>query len=311
MAGSPVAIDGPDAGRPSPPAGRSLCVTGATGTLGRAFARVCGARGWPHRLLSRRDMDIAAPASVAAALDTLTPWAVVNTAGYVRVDDAEGEPERCFRENATGPATLAGACAARGIALVTFSSDLVFDGRKGAPYVEGDAVNPLNVYGRSKAEAEARVLDVHPGALVVRTSAFFGPWDEYNFVTAVLRALAAGEPFRAASDAVVSPTYVPDLVGACLDLLAAERTGLVHVATAGAVTWADLARRAAAAASVPDPGLQAVRTDALHLRAPRPSYSALASERGGSLPPLADALARFVGERRPGGAEPPAAARAS
>src|SRR5215213_9355120 len=242
------------------PRGRPLCVTGATGTLGRAFARVCSDRGWPYRLLRRQDMDIAAPASVAAALDALTPWAVVNTAGYVRVDDAEGEPERCFRENAAGPAALAGACAARGIGLVTFSSDLVFDGRKGAPYAEGDAVNPLNVYGRSKAAAEARVLAVHPAALVVRTSAFFGPWDEHNFVTAVLRALAAGEPFRAASDAVVSPTYVPDLVGACLDLLAAGRTGLVHAATAGAVTWADLARRAAAAASVPDQGLQAVRT---------------------------------------------------
>jgi dTDP-4-dehydrorhamnose reductase len=285
-----------------------LCVTGATGTLGRAIARVCDARGWPYHLLSRQDMDIAAPASVGAALDALAPWAVVNTAGYVRVDDAEGEPERCFRENAAGPAALAGACAARGLGLVTFSSDLVFDGRKGAPYAESDAVHPLNVYGRSKVAAEAGVLAAHPGALVVRTSAFFGPWDEHNFVAAVLRALAAGEPFRAASDAVVSPTYVPDLAGACLDLLAAGQTGLVHVATAGAVTGADRARRAAAAAGVPDRGLEAVPTDALRLRAPRPRYSALTSERGVALPPLADALERYVRERR--AADPAAGAAA-
>jgi dTDP-4-dehydrorhamnose reductase len=95
------------------PRGRPLCVTGATGTLGRAFARVCSDRGWPYRLLRRQDMDIAAPASVAAALDALTPWAVVNTAGYVRVGDAEGEPERCFRENASGPTVMSAGGTAR------------------------------------------------------------------------------------------------------------------------------------------------------------------------------------------------------
>jgi dTDP-4-dehydrorhamnose reductase len=77
------------------------------------------------------------------------------------------------------------------------------------PYVESDPPAPLNVYGRSKAEAERRVLECHPAALVVRTSAFFGPWDEYNYVALVLRALRAGKPFLAATDLVVSPTYVP------------------------------------------------------------------------------------------------------
>jgi dTDP-4-dehydrorhamnose reductase len=290
---------GPAATSPLP--GRPLCLNGATGTLGRAFARVCDARGLPYRLLSRQDMDIAVPDSVAAALDALAPWGVVNTAGYVRVDDAEREPERCFRENADGPAVLAAACAARGVALITFSSDLVFDGTKGAPYVERDRVNPLNVYGRSKAAAEARVLDAHPGALVVRTSAFFGPWDEHNFVSIALRALAAGERFVATSDVVVSPTYVPDLAGTCLDLLAAGRSGLMHVATAGAVTWAELALRAATAAGVDARGLDARPMAALRLPAPRPRYSPLVSERGVSLPPLDDALARYVRQRWPAG----------
>jgi dTDP-4-dehydrorhamnose reductase len=273
---------------------RVLAITGATGTLGRAFARVCAARGIAHRLLSRAKMDIADAASVRAALDGISPWAVVNAAAYVRVDDAEREPERCLRENAEGPAILAAECAARGIPLVTFSSDLVFDGMKGAPYVESDPVAPLNVYGRSKAGAEARVLDAHAAALVVRTAAFFGPWDAHNFVTVALRELAAGRAFAAADDATVSPTYVPDLANACLDLLIDGERGIWHLATPGAVTWIELARRAAALAGVDAPRLEPRSTRELGLTAPRPLYTALASERGWPMPPLDDALARYV-----------------
>src|SRR5205085_2525636 len=99
------------------------------------------------------------------------------TAGYVRVAEAEREPERCFRENAAGAEVLAQACAKYSIPFVTFSSDLVFDGRLGRAYVESDAPYPTCVYGSSKAEAERRIAAAHPGSLLVRTSAFFGPWD--------------------------------------------------------------------------------------------------------------------------------------
>src|SRR5918997_1654531 len=82
------------------------------------------------------------------------PWAVINAAGYVRVDDAEQDRACCFRENADGAAILAEACETRGLGLVTFSSDLVFDGRATSPYNESAAPLPLNVYGESKAAAE-------------------------------------------------------------------------------------------------------------------------------------------------------------
>jgi dTDP-4-dehydrorhamnose reductase len=276
---------------------RTLLLTGATGTLGRAFARACRARAISYQLLTRAEMDIADLSSVSSALDQFGPWALVNAAGYVRVDDAEREPEVCRRENADGPAVLAGACAARGVALVTFSSDLIFDGSALRPYVEGDAPSPLGVYGRSKAEGEARVLEAHPSALVVRTSAFFGPHDEYNFVTAALRALADGRRFAAACDSVVSPTYVPDLVNACLDLLIDGECGLWHLANQGALSWAELARRAALLAGL-DAGLVEARpASSLGLVAPRPAYSALASERGSLLPPLESALTRYMSAR--------------
>ena len=274
---------------------RPLVITGARGTLGRSFARACEARGLAYRLLTRQEMDIADAGSVEAVLSAMGPWAVVNAAGFVRVDEAEERPEACRRENADGPATLAAACARRGIRLVAFSSDLVFDGRKATPYVESDPVAPLNVYGMTKAEGERRVLEAWPSALFVRTSAFFGPWDEYNFVTIALRALAAGERFAAADDALVSPTYVPDLVHATLDLLIDGERGLWHLANEGATTWAALAEGAAGVAGIESEGVERVPTAAL-AGAPRPRYSVLGSERGMLLPPLADALARYVSD---------------
>ncbi|MCU0758304.1 MAG: sugar nucleotide-binding protein [Steroidobacteraceae bacterium] len=271
-----------------------LLVTGATGTLGRAFGRLCEVRGLGCRLLRRSDMDIGDPQSVAAALDAARPWAVVNAAGYVRVDDAESDGERCERENAAGPRHLALACAARGIPLVTFSSDLVFDGRSTRPYLEHDPVAPLNAYGRSKARAEAAVLASHPGALVVRTSAFFGPWDAYNFLTRAIRTLRDGGELAAADDLVVSPTYVPDLVNACLDLLIDGANGIWHLANPGSVTWYEFARRAARLLEVPTGRLHAVGHRQFGWAAPRPQYVPLGSGRGSLLPPLEQALERYV-----------------
>jgi dTDP-4-dehydrorhamnose reductase len=277
-----------------------ILITGATGTLGRAFARICTERDLNFRLLSRAEMDIADADSVARALDRFEPWAVINTAGYVRVDEAENDIERCFRENTFGPATLAAVCACRGVGLVTFSSDLVFDGRQDAPYVETDNVRPLNVYGRSKAEAEKRVLDQHPSALVIRTSSFFGPWDEHNFVTLALRTLQARQPFVAAQDLTVSPTYVPDLVHHCVDLLIDREGGIWHLTNGEALTWADLARRAADQARVDTATLKLCRDHRSRLAAPRPRFSAMHSRRAFSMPSLDDALGRFFGERATG-----------
>lgn len=287
----------PPCADPPPPAdARPILVTGASGTLGRAFARLCSARGLAHRVLARAELDIADAGSVRRALDRFEPWAIVNAAGYVRVDEAEREPARCFRENADGPAQLARACAADGVALVTFSSDLVFDGRRDAPYVEDDRVAPLNVYGRSKARGEALALDAHPGALVVRTSAFFGPWDEHNFVCLLLRALRDGRPFEAASDITVSPTYVPDLVHACLDLLIDGEAGIWHLTNGEPMTWLELAHRAAAAAAHDPAGVCGRLAAEFGWPAPRPAYSALATRRSHPMPDVDTALTRWVQE---------------
>lgn len=282
---------------PCDPSARPILIAGAKGTLGAAFGRIAAMRGLPFRTVRRDEMDIADAASVARMLDALEPWAVVNAAGYVRVDDAEREPERCERENLQGPQILAKACRERSIRLITFSSDLVFDGALRRPYVETDEARPLGVYGRAKALAERLVLAANPETLVIRTAAFFGPWDEHNFVFEALCALLETGAFRAASDVVVSPTYVPDLVNAALDLLIDGESGLWHLANGGAMTWLDLARECARLAGIDASGLVGCPCRKLGFAAPRPAYCVLGSERGLLLPSLEDSLNRYVNER--------------
>lgn len=275
---------------------RAIAIAGATGTLGQAFARICERRGIPYCLLSRQDMDITDPKSVERVLDALNPWAVINATGYVRVDDAEKEPDLCWRINTTGAEILATSCVQRNLSLVSFSSDLVFDGSRSDPYLESHRVAPLNVYGLSKALAEELILAVHPCALVIRTSAFFGPWDDYNFLTIALRTLASGQPFSAAADLVISPTYVPDLVHATLDLLIDGECGLWHLANSGAIGWADLAKQVAQLAGLDATQVEACPAAGLGLIAPRPTYSALSSERGLLLPTLNQAIEQYLQE---------------
>ena len=275
----------------------TLAVTGATGTLGQAFARACQVRGLPCRLLSRDDMDIASEASVARALDQLRPWAIINAAGFVRVDDAERDPARCARENVDGAEILARAAAARGLKFLTFSSDLVFAGDKREPYRESDAPGPLSQYGRSKAEAERRVLSAAPDALVVRTSAFFGPWDAHNFLTVAMEKLRRDRPVRLPRDEVVSPTYVPDLVRVSLDLLLDDAEGLWHLCNRGASSFADLAWWVAERMNLPTDLIESCQMEQMPRRAPRPRYSVLTSERAAVMPPLEDALERYMRER--------------
>jgi dTDP-4-dehydrorhamnose reductase len=276
---------------------RELLITGARGTLGKAFAKLCEQRGLAFRLLDRQTLDIAHADAVEQAVRTYAPWALINAAGYCRVDDAERERDACHRDNSLGPTVLARACAARGVPLVTFSSDLVFDGLARSPYRESDGVAPLSVYGHSKAESERAVLHAHPGALVVRTSAFFGPWDLHNFVTMTLRTLARGARVTAAEDMTVSPTYVPDLVNATLDLLIDGASGIWHLANVGATSWAELGRRSADLRGYDPELVVPVASSSLGLTARRPAYSALDSERvSGLMPTLDAALERYAAE---------------
>jgi dTDP-4-dehydrorhamnose reductase len=277
-------------------ADRPLLIIGASGTLSRAFQRICTLRGLPVQVYGRTELDIADAAAIDGLIHRLHPWAVVNTAGYVQVDEAQRNPELCLRINAIGAANLAAACGRRGLPLVTYSSDLVFDGTKGERYDETDTPCPLNVYGASKAEAERRVLALFPDALVIRTSAFFGPWDEHNFLAQLFDALDRGQTFRAGHDEVVSPTYVPDLVHASLDLLIDQERGLWHLANDGRVSWYDFAVCAALRSGRRVDLIAPVNVATIAGAAARPGFTPLTSCRAQLLRPLDAALSAFLGE---------------
>jgi len=277
---------------------RPLLIVGATGTLGKALARACEWRGVDYRLTARHELDLDDGASIARVLDSAQPWGVINAAGWVRVDDAEAEPAGCFAANAEGAVRLAKACRDRDLPIVAFSSDLVFDGRAGRPYLEADEPAPLNVYGASKARAEQAILDLGGRSLIVRTAAFFSAYDPHNFAAHVLRTLAASQPFPAADDLTVSPTYVPDLVDSVLDLMLDGETGVRHLANEGAVSWADFARAVARAVDL-DAGLVGSAPAArFGWPAVRPAYAALGTERGQLMPPLENAIARYAAVMR-------------
>jgi dTDP-4-dehydrorhamnose reductase len=279
---------------------RPVLITGATGTLGQAFAKICGARNIAYRLLNRNELDIADINKVRTIFDEIKPWAVINTAGYVKVDDAEDERDRCFRENVVGPVNLAQICAEKGIRFATFSSDLVFNGEIEHGYKESHIKSPLNVYGQSKAECEEKVTSINPDALIIRTSSFFGPWDDFNFVTQTLKNLTRKEQVHAIHDVKVSPTYVPDLANATMDLLIDREKGILHLTNQGAVSWAEFAKIAAMSASrkhqLDYSLIIEKKLSDLNLKARRPRNSVLTSEKWVILPSLDNALNRYFSQ---------------
>lgn len=274
-----------------------VLIIGKRGTLGNAFSKVCCTRNIPFHILSRDQLNMCDPASINRAIEKYKPWAIINAAGFVRVDDAEDEVEKCFLDNTGGPVHLAVACQQKGIKLMTFSSDLVFDGKKNQPYHETDPVNPLNVYGQSKAEKEKLVADINPDSLIIRTSAFFGPWDQYNFAHDVIRHLSNGQTFHAVDDIFISPTYVPDLVNASLDLLVDNENSIWHLSNQGSISWHQLAIQVASRAGFNEPSIIATKSREMKWKAARPLYTVLQSTKGANLPSLENAIDRFMNER--------------
>jgi dTDP-4-dehydrorhamnose reductase len=197
---------------PSSHEARMLLITGGTGRLGRALARLCELRGLRAWAPGRDELDIADPVAVRQALAGRDPWAVLNAAGR-RPEEVLKDPEGSWRDDVDGAAVLARACADMSIPLVSFSTAHVFDGRLGRPYTEQDPPAPVQPFGRNKAEAENRILAVHPEPLIIRMG--------YPV-----------EPEAAMAPPCLSPaalSHVHDLAQVVLDLLIDGRNGIWHL----------------------------------------------------------------------------------
>ncbi len=219
-----------------------VLIAGREGQLARALlARLAG---YELTALEPPELDLTSRDSIAAAMETARPDLVINAAAYTAVDRAEDEPALARAVNATGAGWLAEAAAARGAPFVHVSTDYVFDGTKGAPYVETDPVRPLGVYGATKEEGERQVLAANPRSAVIRTAWVCSP-DGANFVKTMLRLAKERDEIRVVADQHGAPTFAADLADAIARmaprLLAAqagdEAFGIFHLSGAPHTTW--------------------------------------------------------------------------
>jgi len=270
---------------------KSLLIIGATGTLGYSLHRLCELRGLKHNILTRAELDITDSNKINQTVEKLKPWGIINAAGYVNVEKAEVESSLCYQLNTTAAYNLAVCASNNNIPYLGFSSDLVFSGKKTMPYVEDDLVDGLNVYGKSKIEMENKILGVVKTALIIRTSAFFGPWDKYNFATKCLTAFNANKPVFA-SENIVSPTYIIDLVNTSLDLFLDQEKGIWHLANQGEISWVNFARYIAKIFKISKPEIIIKENNNVKL----PKYSSLGSIKSTIMPSLEKAIDNYVKE---------------
>ncbi len=218
----------------------SILVTGGAGQLATALAERGGAR---VHVVGRPALDFDRPDTIDVTFTATRPALVINAAAWTAVDAAETDAAGAMRANRDGPARLAQLCAAASIPLIHVSTDYVFDGRKGAPYVETDPVGPTGVYGATKLAGEQAVLAACPRAIVVRTSWVYSATGK-NFVRTMLNAAQTRDHLRVVADQKGCPTAAPELAQTLLGIASALESGwrdayagVFHSCGEGWTTW--------------------------------------------------------------------------
>lgn len=275
-----------------------ILLLGATGQLGTAMRVLLSDYVAPSRAeldLSEIDFDRA-----DEVVSTARPDVVVNCAAYTAVDRAEDEEDLATVVNGEAVGVLAEVTARRGIPLVTFSTDYVFEGSGTTPYVESDASEPVNAYGRSKLVGEKLALEANPNALVIRTSWVISGTHP-NFVATMLRLASEGRELAVVDDQHGRPTVAGDLARATLDAVEKRASGLLHLTNEDTTTWFGLARASIELAGLDPELIQPCRTEDYPTPAARPAYSVLGSERRDALgvdplPHWQDSLPSLVSE---------------
>lgn len=251
-----------------------VVILGGNGMLGSDLAKAGEAAGLDVGVLDLPQLDIRDFNNVREVLPQ-ADWAV-NCAAFTRVDDAEAQRHAAFAVNGEGAHSVARVCARRAIKLLHVSTDYVFDGRKGRPYLETDRPDPLGVYGASKLAGEKAVRAEGGHFLIVRTQSLFGARGP-NFVRAIVKKLREstdGAPLRVVNDQISSPTYTRHLADALVRLIRLDKQGIVHCVASGECSWYDFAQ---AIVERVRPGYEVVpiTTAELARPAPRPAYSVL------------------------------------
>ena len=260
-------------------------------------------------LVDLPELDITDEAAVGELLERLSAEpgsldAIVNCAAWTDVDGAESHRDQAHAVNAVGPAVLAGAAARVGAPLLHISTDYVFDGvapldadGRPRPYVESDPTGPRSVYGSTKLEGERAVLGASPRNTVVRTAWLYGV-DGKNFVETMLRLAGERDAVQVVTDQIGSPTWSGHLAPALLGMLERGVSGLAHLTGGGEVSWNGFTHEIFRQAEI-DCAVEPASSEQVARPAPRPAWSALASERDDVLPmpPWQDGLAGYLAMR--------------
>jgi len=268
--------------------------------LGRRVADAARAIGHEVVALDRAALDVTDEEAVRARMADERPGAVVNCAAWTDVDGAQEHMREALEVNANAAGHVARAAAEQGTRMVHVSTDYVFDGSKGAPWLESDPVGPLQSYGATKLGGEFGVAVGNPDHAVVRSAWLFGAGGA-NFVDTMLRLGTQRDEVAVITDQIGSPTWIGHLAAALVTLAAhSSATGTFHVAGAGACSWHELCIETFRQAGV-DCRVLETTSAAFPRPAPRPAYSVLATERADAprLPPWQEGLAAHLAERVP------------
>ena len=276
-----------------------VLVTGAGGMLGRDVGLAAENAGHEVAALARTDLDVTDPDRARERFEWERPDTVVNCAAYTDVDGAEEHEDEAMAVNGIGAGQVAAMAAEVGATVIYVSSDYVFDGSKGSPYVEVDQPAPLSAYGRTKLAGEEATAAANPRHFVVRSSWLFGVGGT-NFVDTMLQLAVDHGEVLVVRDQVGSPTYTWHLASGLVRLIEGSAWGLHHMAAGGQCSWYDFAREIFDQAKVECRVLSGT-SEMLGRPAPRPQFSALATQREHAivLPEWRAGLAGYLAQREP------------
>jgi len=274
-----------------------VLVAGAAGMLGRDVMLAAGNAGHDVVGFGRAEMDVADAGQVRRRFDLERPDMVINCAAWTDVDGAETAEQAAFAVNGAGAGNLAAAAREAGAAIVYVSTDYVFDGQKGSPYVESDQPAPLSAYGRTKLAGEEATAAANKRHFIVRSAGLFGVGGG-NFVDTMLRLAESTNEVLVVRDQVGSPTYTWHLAYGLTRLIEGIEYGIHHMAAAGKCSWYEFAHEIFEQAKVECKVLSGT-TEMLGRPAPRPAFSALQSQREHAirLPSWHDGLAGYLAQR--------------
>lgn len=254
-----------------------ILITGANGQLGNDFKKLLDSQKMKYIGTDIRELDITSEKDIEKFVDGKNIDLIINCAAYNNVDEAEEEYKICEKLNTKSPEFLAKIAKKIGAEFITYSTDFVFDGKKGTPYTEKDLPNPLSVYGSTKAQGEKKVLSVYEKVFVVRTSWVFGIGNN-NFNKQVINWSKGKNQLAIVDDQISSPTYSKDLAEFTWELIKTKKYGLYHFSNSGEASKYDQANYILGKIGWTGE-LKRAKTSDFKLKAKRAKYTKLCSEK--------------------------------